>query len=667
MEESPVSIPYRWVQLRRFVEGSVRIGAARLLAALILAVSAFTSAAQGIDDEDEIEATRALGLDVVTTPAPAAPRIEVAEEVEELSWGMPPMPWRAQLGLGASTTRSGSGGSSTSFSKTLSSSASSYIWQPWFIGLGGSLSVTQSDSSDDGGKTTGDSFSGSLSADVLSRSRYPATLSLGYGTTSSSDYGGGSHADYQNFNWNQRYAPVDRGYNADWQYAWNSFGVDGKRAESNRFGGTLAVGLVTEAPQTLRFNTTLSNTKSPNGGAGINTGLLSGEHSIYLEDYVMSVSTNASISRDEVRSTGQGSAINQLQMGTSMDWIPSDDYPLRVNAGARYYDLGMETQGGSVSSKSAVNTADVQFSANYPHNQNWSFSLSSSALMTRFDASGTVSQNSVYTLNTGANWRGDGVTHNFDNWLYALSYGSSVTVGYIGYDGDTESQSGSTGVWSSNLGNSFSRSYPVDGHRNPISLLLTQTVGVVEGFGSSARESSQSTQSLNHLANARWSPDGDGRSLTSIQFGFSDGRSFGDSNSFHQSVSSAVERRWLLANYQSLSGSVSLGLSQQGVNGSSDGWKGSGGVNVAYGHARFANVNGLLYSLNYSAALREYEKVINSQVTTEWGLDHLLSQSWSWRFGLLSWKLTNTNSVSPTSDFSSSLWLTVTRDFGGVL
>jgi hypothetical protein len=147
----------------------------------------------------------------------------------------------------------------------------------------------------------------------------------------------------------------------------------------------------------------------------------------------------------------------------------------------------------------------------------------------------------------------------------------------------------------------------------------------------------------------------------------SDGRSFGETNSFHQSITSAVDRQWLLANYQSLSGSVSLGFSQQGIDGSGDGWKGSGGVNVAYGHARFANVNGLLYSLNYSAALRAYETIINSQADTKWGLEHLLTQSWTWRYGLLSWQLMNTNSVSPVRDFSSSIWLTVTRDFGGVL
>lgn len=667
MEESLVSVQSLRVHLLRFMGGGIRIGASRCLFALIFAISAFPCAAQGIDDEDESEDSRVLGLNVVTTPVPEPSKVEVTEEVEDLRWAMPPMPWRAKLGLGASTMRSGPGFSSTSFSNNFSASTSSYLWQPWFIGLGGNLSISQSDSSDDGGKVRGNSFTGALSADVLPRSRFPATLSLGYGTTSSAGKNGSSNADYQNFNWNQRYTPIDRGYNADWQYAWNSFGLDGKRTEFNRFGGTLAVGLVTEAPQSLRFNTTLSNTKSPDGGAGSNAGVLAAEHSIYLEDYVMSVSTNASISRDEVRTSGQGSAISQLQMATSMDWIPSDDYPLRINAGARYYDLGMNTQGESVSSKSRLNTADVRASASYPHNKNWDFSMSSNALVTRFDAIGVVSQSSVYTLNVGANWRGDGVAHKFDDWLYVLSYGSSVAVGYIGYEGDTASQSGTTGNWSSNLGNSFSRNYPVEGHRNPISLSLTQSVGVIEGFGSSARELSQSNQSLNHLANARWSPGGDGRSLTSIQFGFSDGRGFGDSNSFHQSVSGSVEKQWLLESYQSLSGSVSLGLSQQGVSGASDGWKGSGSVNVAYAHARFADVNGLQYSLNYSAALRAYETVINSRVNTEWGLDHLLSQSWSWRFGLLSWKLTNTNSLSPTSDFSSSLWLMVTRDFGGVL
>lgn len=666
MERSPVGIQFFWMYLPRFVRGLNKFEVFRLLFVLSAAVASFTCAAQRIDDEEEVEAARVLGLDGITPPEASVPKIEVAEEVEEVSWGMPPMPWRAQLGLNASTTRSGSF-SSNSFSKSLSASTSSYIWQPWFLGLGANVSVSQTDSSDNAGKTTGDSFSGALSADVLPRSRFPATLLLGYGTTSSSGQSSTANADYRNFNWNQRYTPEDRGYNADWQYAWNSYGLDGKRTESNRLGGTLGVSLATEAPQSLRFNTSVSNTKAPDGGGGTTAGLLGGEHSIYLEDYVMSISTNASISRDEVKNADQRSAISQLQMGTAMDWIPSDDYPLRINAGVRYYDLGIEAQTDTASTQSGVNTADVNFAASYPLDQNWSFSLSSSALMTRFEGGGSVSQNSIYTLNVGANWRGDGLTHNFDEWRYVLSYGSSVSVGYVGYEGDTLSQSGSTGVWSSNLANSFARNYQIDGHRNPISLSVTQTIGAAEAFGSTARQSSQSNQSLNHAANARWSPDSDARSQTSIQLALSDGRSFGETNSFHQSITGAVDRQWLLANYQSLSGSVSLGFSQQGVDGSGDGWQGSGGVNVAYGHARFANVNGLLYSLNYGAALRPYDTFINSQTDTKWGLEHLLSQSWSWRYGLLSWKLTNTNSVSPVSDFSSSLWLTVTRDFGGVL
>jgi hypothetical protein len=645
----------------------MRYEVARLFIAFSAAVASMTCAAQSIDDEEEIEVSRAMGQDVTGMSVPSAPTASVTEEVEEQSWGMPPMPWRAQLGLDASTTKSGSNFSSNTFSKRLSASTSSYIWQPWFLGLSGSLSASQSDSSSNTGKTRGNSFSGALSANVLPRSRYPATISLGYGTTSSSGQSSTGNADHQNFNWNQRYTPIDRGYNADWQYAWNSFGLDGKRTESNRLGGTLAVSLATEAPQSLRFNTALSNAKSPDGGAGTNAGLLAGEHSIYLEDYVMSISTNGSISRDEVKSVGQQSAISQLQMGTSMDWIPSDDYPLRITAGVRYYDLGIEAKSETASSQSGVNTADVNFSATYPLDNNWSFSLSGNALATRFDGGDTISENNVYTLNTGANWRGDGITQNFDNWLYVLSYGSSVSVGYVGFEGDTESPSGSTAFWSSNIGNSFSRNYVVDGHQNPIALSVTQTIGVSEGFGSAGGRSSQSTQSLNHAANANWKPDGDAGTQTSIQFGLADGRSFGDSNSYHQSVTGSVARQWLLGNYQSLSGSVSLGFSQQGTDGSGDGWKGSGGASLAYGHARFANVNGLLYSLNYSVALRPYDTASVSQTDSKWALEHLLTQSWSWRYGLLSWALTNTNSVSPVSDFSSSIWLTVTRDFGGVL
>lgn len=635
--------------------------------ALAASVAPLVVSAQSIDDgidDEEPSITMGVGQAGVASEAPSAPKSLVVEDEEAVIWSMPPMPWRAQLGLSSSTSRSGSGSSSTSFSKSLSGSASSYVWQPWFLGVGGNFAVSQSDTSNSFGKSTSDSFFGGLNAQVLSQSRYPATLSIGYGTTTNSGQGGDGATDYQNFNWNQRYTPVDRSYDTEWQYGWDSFGLDGKRTEANRFGGTLGVSLASEAPQTLRFNTRLSNIKATDGGTGTTSGSLGGEHSIYLEDYVMSISTNASTSRDEIRSSNERSAISQVQVGTVMDWIPSDDYPLRIGAGARYFDLGIDVGAGQDSSKSGLKTADINFAANYLLDQNWTFSLTSNVLVTNFSSGSTSSRTGLYSLTAGANWRGNGITRNFDNWAYAMSYGASLSAGYVGHEGNSTAESGSTGVLSSSLSNLLSRNYLLDGYRNPLSLSLSQTIGVSAAAGAS---NPQSIQSLNHDANIRWSPDSDGRSQTSVQFGFSDGRSFGETNSYFQSVTTAADRQWILGNYQSLSGSVSIGLNQQGVDGSSDGWTGVAAVNVAYGHVRFADVNGLIYSLNYGAVLKPHEILDNGREDTTWELEHLLSQSWSWRYGLLSWKVTNSNSVGPRGASTSSLWLTVTRDFGGVL
>lgn len=646
----------------RIVKAVSLPGLSRTCVAFAAAVVPVICSGQGIDDE-ELEVSEGEGRGSVVGEAAPVPKPLLPDE-EEVAWSMPPMPWRAQLGLSSSTSRTGSGSTASSFSTNLSGSASSYIWQPWFLGLGGNVSVSQTDTSANVGKSRSDSFFGGLNAQILSQSRYPATISMGYGTTENSGQGGAGTADYQNFNWTQRYTPADHSYNVDWQYGWDSFGLDGKRTEANRFGGTLGVSLATEAPQTLRFNTRLSDTKAAEGAAGTTAGSLGGEHSIYLEEYVMSISTNASMSRDEVRASSERSEISQLQVGTAMDWIPSDDYPLRIGAGVRYFQLDLDTGVGQGSSKSGVKTADVNFSANYPLDQNWSFSVSSNVLATNFSSGSTSSRTGLYSLNGSANWRGDGISHRFTNWVYGMSYGASFTAGYLGYEGVSAPESGATGTLTSSLGNSLSRNYLIDGHRNPLALTLSQTIGLATGAGAS---NPQSVQSVNHDANFRWSPDGDGRSQTSFQGSVSDGRSFGETTSNFQSITTAADRQWMLGNYQSLSGSVSIGLNRQGVGGSSDGWKGAGAANLAYGHVRFANVNGLVYALNYGAVLKPYDTLDNGQSGTKWELEHLLSQSWSWRYGLLSWKVTNNNSIGPQGASSSSLWLTVTRDFGGVL
>lgn len=631
--------------------------------ALIFALCVLFSlnaAAQSIDDDDDAT-TSAPPPTAPTAFTPATPVTD--PDSESVSWGVPPMPWRAQLGLAAYSNRNDSS-SSNGFSKDLTANAMSYIWQPWFVSLDSNASFRQSDSSAGFGASYGESYSGGLIARVLPTSRFPATISFGAGSISNTSASQTITADYQNFNWNQGYTPADGGYRGNMNYWWNAVGRDGENTVSNRMRGDLTFVIKSESPQSLRLNSDFVDTKTSNSGPSTRQVSVAGDHSIYLEDYVMSISSNLSTSQSEVLGSPQGSKINQSQAVSSMDWIPSDDYPLRITSGARHFVMDSEANNQSESVSSGLSSTDFNLTARYPLDRNWSFSASTLAQSTKSTSGDSAVSRSSYSLGATAGWQGDGLTSNFDQWLYRASYGSSLGATYQGYRGESAPPPNTVGAWSTTLGNSFSRNFSIDNNANPLGLTLNQSLSVVEQFG---QQTVSSSQTLNHSANISWSPDSGPDSQTSISGSVLDGRTFGEIGSYYQSVTGTISGRRNLGRYQSLSGTLSILFSKQGTKDSDNDWQGRATLNLQFSHARFADIDRLYFSMNYNLLASPKNESGYRDENSQWGFEHRLNEALSWRYGLLSWRLENQNALAPNGVFSTSIWLKVTRDFGGVL
>lgn len=617
------------------------------------------------EDQDLVPAAREK---INTKPVLVVPKGAPVTDEEAGAWSMPPMPWRAQLGLTRDERRGESGDMSGSFSKNLSGNASSYIWQPWFIGLNASLSLAQTETSSGQNKSTGDSLAGTVSANILPKTRFPATVTIGAGATENSSGSGSSKASFSQFAWSQRYAPESGGYTSQWQYGRNSFGSDGGgRSVTNTLNGTLGIRLESEAPQSLSFSTTLSDAKASATANGSEQGAINGAHSIYLEDYVMSISTTGLLSRNVQRVTDQQSSIDQVQLASSMDWVPSDDYPLRVSGGARFSQNQSKTKQGATQGALKLNTAGLDLAGSYPHDKNWSFSASSSVFSSFVETASEESNTTSFILNASTNWRGDGVDRRFGDWNYGVSYGAGLNAGYQQTSGGS-GVAGMVSALSGSVGQNLTRGYSVAGYKVPVALTLTESIGASQPVSSLDGQISQGTQSVTHGAMLAWTQDSDGLSQMTFQAAFSDGRNFGASKSSFQSVNGGVIANQIVSAYQSLGGNANIFFSQQGEGGSAGAWKGSASAGVTYEHSRFADVTGLLYTVNYRTNLRETETVSNtSEKQRKFDMDHFITQSWSWRLGLLSWKVANDNAISPAGRLTTSVWLTVTRDFGGVL
>lgn len=593
---------------------------------------------------------------------------------DELSWGMPPIPWRGSLVVNGSRTFPEEGSGATNFSEQFSATGSSYVWQPWFLRVNGNLNAGLSQLRDASSRQDSRTWTTGLGGQFLPGTRTPfnANISHSGSSTESKSASGTTQSDASTLNLglSQAYSPLDGSFSSTFAYGYmksdftsaSSAGATQNYATvAENFSGSIGIPIRSENPQSLGINGNLATTRNEQAAARTRTGNLNALHSLYLEDYVMNLSSDANVNINE---STTGNTINKAvisQLGTAMDWVPSDDYPLTVNGSARLFDS--QTTAGNT--RSGVSAATLTGAAIYPLNRNWRFTSQASSAFTQFtQAEGGGIRRQSHTLGAGAAWSGDGLVFQRGAWGHNITYGagSSVTSSY-NRDGSGAAESDTALSSNANAGQVFSRDIEVEGGK-PVRVSLSEGYGV-----SAAATGSAPNHTLNHAVTVNWeaTPRPDTRWV--LNGSASDGRSFGTTNQVYQQLSGIASADVTTSPYSSLTATGSSAFSRQMGSGSASRWSGSGNAGVRYTHSRFADVSGLIYQAQYNLTVREKLVTRPGGGLTGDGfeLEHIASQSWSWRLGLLGWKVDHSVTKFGSRGIGQSIFFSVTRDFSGVL
>ena len=588
------------------------------------------------------------------TDAPLSRLADPALSTPDLEWAIPPIPWRAKLDVSHDRQKSGQGPWSSATATALSARASSYVLAPWFLGLGATSSLTKTSNATG---VESQAASGSVSGSLLSRSRYPASFGLGAGSSSTSGPGG-SNAGYKSFNWAQQYSPEDALFTSGLNYNWSAFGVSpGSTTTSQALSSSVTFRVPGEIPQSLSASAAMTTTSTDASAAGSKDQKINVNHGIYLEDYVMTINSDGAYSR--LLSKGEQTSESLFySAGSQMDWVPSDDLPLRVQATARHHNLrNVPATGGS---GSQIESTSLFMTGNYAASKNWAFSGNTQVV----DSRSSDFQTTVYNTAISAGWSGDGLTRKFDLWDYSLSYRSSLGASHLmTKSSQAESVSAVNGAWGGGVDHQARRSFTADPKDGAASVVVSQGLS---GSKTAGGASDPMTVSLNHGVVYFWNRAPQQDSTLTAAVSATDGRSFGASRSQYQSISSSLAGGRQFNPREALSWNAALPLSRQGGEGGYGAWRGSVNAGASYSHARFANVTGLGYAANYSMAVRPRDDFA-VQGRSGLAVDQSFGQSWSWRLGLLAWKADNQINRSSEGAMSMSIRLSISRDFGGVL
>lgn len=648
------------------------------LAIVVLLFSLPAAAAdvrQDADEDDEesvpvVSGAKDAGPTSIPLSSPKAPKqLSAGDASEAVMWGMPPVPWRAQLSLSGGTTLKTDGGNSRFFSKGLVAQASSYVWQPWFARVNGSTSFMQSDTYEGGSMGRGQGVSADLSMDLLPSSRFPVLMSAGQTESSAKSRGTSSGMTSRRFSVNQRYSPPAHDYSSGWGYSWSDVASDaGGRSSVQNLNANLGVPLPGANPQSLAATAVWSGFRNNTGAASSDYGNLTANHTVYFEDYVLSLSNDALFSMNRIHSPTSSAESQVAQAGSNFDWIPDDDSPLRLNGGVRAFNTRTSTDRNGTLYTNQVSTLNGTLNANYPLNQHWNFGANLNGLETwqQDSTQGATQKNSTFSSSAQASWRGDGWRTKFDEWNYNLSYGSSSSVNTI----YTKNASGDTsdsrvGV-SSSVSQTFARGFQIEGHRSPVQLSLAQ------GYSVSKVSASDLSHSLNHGLGTSWQIDSGPNTQTTLNASASDTRNFGEQTTAYQQLQSSIQGNTVLSGYSSVNSIFSMQFNRQHTTGQQasggSGWQGSAAGSLGYNRSRFADVTGLEYTARYGINIRPSATNGGGQPGQKsFELDHQISQGWGWRLGLLGWRIENNFYYDAAGRTAASVFLSVNRDFSGVL
>lgn len=384
--------------------------------------------------------------------------------------GFAPARWGGTFALEHLDQRSEGTNRRYSDAASVSLTAASYFWQPWFAQLRGNLTLlADNDRSSggadvaalEGGSTRGLSLSGGGSVTVFPNSRFPFHASLD--STDSRATGTFAPSDFRNTRASLRQSWRDP------LGAENIIGTaDFSRLDSKTFGRDTVFALdgrYLRTAETWRGDGALNWSRNRrDAGEGTDILRLYGTH-LYTPNPDLWVNSLASYTESDLAFASGGLALKQrfLQATSQAVWRPPFDERFAFTGGARAFANGFEQGGARDDAYSAAANAGFSFAATDD------LSLQGSAVATHLTADGAKRQLLTFE-SLGGTW----TPRPFDFGLASWSPSVSVQGAH-----ETGSEEGDRTQGAVQADQQFSRAFPL-GNATTAQLVLSQGAGVID-------------------------------------------------------------------------------------------------------------------------------------------------------------------------------------------
>jgi hypothetical protein len=458
----------------------------------------------------------------------------------------------------------------------------SYIWQPWFALVNGSVDLltTQDRELDHTAGPRADrvkssSIGGTGSLSVFPSSRFPFN---GYFERSDSRTSGeptlNSYTTTR-FGGRQAYQPLDgrSSYSAHYDRSVIESAAFG-RDVVNSMGASFSRQFELQNLNVIGQRTT--NDRQRGDGSALNR--ITATHS-YRPDPTVAVETLGNVSSDEFRLTSGPAPVSSLsrfaQLNTFATWRPDpEEWPVYVTGGARYFQSMVETNG--VPSEATAVSANL--AANYRFRPDLNFFVSGSVSHAVDELLTTQTVGGTYTPTPLA----------LGKYLYSWNANLALNNQTAGSTGAQQSVSGQ-------VGHTISRPYA-------LSDTTHLSVSGGQSFSSTADTVGAATYTMSHTANAalRFTPTPNSNAFVSVLA--ADARSSGTNESTFQLVNVQVSGQLQFNRYSIATANFTLQGSRQATDSTPDaGFTFNTSGSLTYQHARAFGVARLRYYAAYNA------------------------------------------------------------------
>jgi hypothetical protein len=484
---------------------------------------------------------------------------------KKAKWGLPPFRLWGNLSNYTSVSRSVGSPSSMTNTTQVSLSASSFIWQPWFAPVTGTLGFNYAKSKSGPSKSDSTYLTGSGSLSLLPESRFPFEANADVSDTSTGGDVVGSGYRSTRIGLRQSYRPLvgNSRYSVSFDRSVLDSPTSGKDVQ-NALTGTagFAVG-----SQGLGIDGSIVRNRVATGANSefIN---LTARHS-YTPAGRWSLNSMASTSRGESHVSTSDISQRFSQFVSTASWTPATERPMFVIGNLRYFDS--EVSAGTAGTYS-TRTASLYGGLAYELAKNVRLSVG---------ASYTTGSNLTMSGTTGISYGSDPIKMGkFDySWNTGVSVGSQT-----GSDDSALQRTGS-------LGHGLSRAFEL-GPASSLSLRLSQSAGVSEGRTYS--------KSLSHGLGIGWNRSLESGNL-SVSANASDSRNFRGDPRGQQLVNLQGTFDSPLSRYSTLSGNMTLQGTRPLTVADQPGFDVTTGANISYSNQRLLDVRNLRFSSELAA------------------------------------------------------------------